>query len=246
MNEARDERRGSDHAAFDALVRARLRPGAMVLDAGAGTGGRHRHSYGDGACDVGVDADRGLAANPNVRHAVVADLHRLPFKAASFDLVFARYVLEHLDRPAVAFREMRRVLRPGGHFVFQTPNRFHYVAVAARLTPQRFHVWFRARRRAHLGLSTEDAEAETFPTRYRANDRRTLLRLAAAAGFRVASIVSIEPPPAYLYFHPLAYRVGSAYGRLVTSTERLAGLRCVIVGDFEAVAGNERPPVTNQ
>jgi SAM-dependent methyltransferase len=231
----------SDHVVFDSLVRSRLSPGAMVLDLGAGSGGRHHRSYGEAARVVGVDVDPGLATNPNVGHAAFGDLAHLPFKAGTFDLVYARYVFEHLDRPLTVFRETRRVLRPGGHFVFQTPNRFHYVALAARFTPHRFHVWFRTRRRSHLGLPPDDTEAETFHTHYRANDRRTLQRLAASSGFRGASLQLIEPRPTYLFFHPLAYRAGEAYRRLVTRTDRLADLRCVIVGDLEAVEGGGPP-----
>jgi len=232
----------SDHAVFDALVRGGLAPGAVVLDSGAGSGARHHHSYGDAATVVGVDLDRNLSRNANVRHAVLADVDRLPFKSAAFDLVFARYLLEHLEHPATAFREMRRVLRPGGRFVFQTPNRFHYVAIAARLTPHRFHEWFRGRRRSHFGLSAADTDVETFPTRYRANDRRTLRRLAAASGFRVVTLEMIEPEPTYLFFHPLVLRAGRAYGRWVEERERLADLRCVIVGELEAVEdGGPRP-----
>jgi SAM-dependent methyltransferase len=225
----------SDHAVFEAVVRERLSPSALVLDAGAGSGARHHEPYRETARVVGVDVHPGLATNPNLSHAAFADLTRLPFKAGTFDLVYARYVLEHLDRPLTVFREMRRVLRPGGHFVFQTPNRFHYVAMAARLTPHRFHEWFRARRRSHFGLSAADSHVETFPTRYLANDRRTLRCLAAASGFRVVTMQMIEPRPTYLFFHPLAYRAGEAYRRLITRTDRLADLRCVIVGDLETL-----------
>lgn len=192
---------------------------------------------------MGVDADPEIAANENVRHRVISDLGRLPLKPETFDLVFARYVLEHLDNPLTVFREVRRVIRPGGHFVFQTPNRFHYVALAARLTPDDFHVWFRIRRRRHRGLPAEDAEAATFPTKYRANDRRRLQRLAAASRFEVVSLSMIEPPPGYLYFHPLAYRAGEVYRGVVDRSTALADLRCVIVGDFRATerTSGEKP-----
>jgi transposase len=70
--------------------------------------------------------------------------------------------------------------------------------------------------------------------RYRANDRRTIRRLASAGRFRVASLALIEPQPTYLFFHPLAFRAGVAYQRIVSGSERLAGLRCVIVGELEA------------
>lgn len=43
-----------------------------------------------------------------------ADLLALPFDNASFDHVFVCFVLEHLERPLEALKELRRVLKPGG------------------------------------------------------------------------------------------------------------------------------------
>jgi SAM-dependent methyltransferase len=55
-------------------------------------------------------ASRGLA---NVDFAV-SDVHALDFPAATFDVVHAHQVLQHVADPVVALREMRRVCRPGG------------------------------------------------------------------------------------------------------------------------------------
>jgi SAM-dependent methyltransferase len=50
------------------------------------------------------------------------DAHHLPFEDSSFDVVYCRYVLEHLTRPADAVAEMHRVLRPGGRALAQENN----------------------------------------------------------------------------------------------------------------------------
>lgn len=47
-----------------------------------------------------------------------ADAERLPFDDASFDLVVGHAVLHHIPDVETAFREVLRVLRPGGRFVF--------------------------------------------------------------------------------------------------------------------------------
>jgi SAM-dependent methyltransferase len=45
---------------------------------------------------------------------VLGDAHRLDFADGCFDLVYARYVLEHVARPERVLGEMGRVARPGG------------------------------------------------------------------------------------------------------------------------------------
>jgi SAM-dependent methyltransferase len=57
-----------------------------------------------------------------------ADLERLPFPDASFDLVLTSDVMEHVRNDVAAHREIARVLRPGGHYIFTVP----YDEAAAR------------------------------------------------------------------------------------------------------------------
>ena len=49
------------------------------------------------------------------------DLLAIPCAAESFDLVIANHVLEHVADDLAAVREIRRVLRPGGQAILQTP-----------------------------------------------------------------------------------------------------------------------------
>ncbi len=217
-----------EHARFDSLIRRYLRPESAVLDAGAGRGVMYPYDYRHTVARMaGADTDPAIKDNTNLTDAVVADLAQLPYGNGSFDLVFSKYVFEHLERPHEVMRELRRVLKAGGHLLIHTPNRWHYVALFATITPTSFHAWFNAKRGR--------VEADTFPTRYRANDRATLERLAMATGFRVVSIELLETKPDYLLFHPLAYRAGIAYERMVNRSEALAGLRVQLLADLEAV-----------
>lgn len=53
------------------------------------------------------------AKAPNLRF-VRGDAHELEFEDGRFDVVYGRWVLEHVADPARVAREMRRVLKPGG------------------------------------------------------------------------------------------------------------------------------------
>ena len=60
---------------------------------------------------------------------VRSDLNFDPFPVAdaSFDLVTAFQILEHLENPFFVMREVKRILRKGGLFVFSVPNPYNLV-----------------------------------------------------------------------------------------------------------------------
>ncbi|HEV7905454.1 MAG TPA: class I SAM-dependent methyltransferase [Pyrinomonadaceae bacterium] len=94
-----------------------------ILDVGCGTGANLEMlaQFGEAeGVDVSEDAlafcrARGLT---RVSHGAA---ERLPYADASFDLVTALDVVEHLDDDAGGLREMRRVLRPGGRALLFVP-----------------------------------------------------------------------------------------------------------------------------
>jgi len=84
----------------------------------------------------------------NYFHAAAEDL---PFEDNSFDLVSCCDVLEHVDDLPLVIKEIGRVLKPGGTFVFDTINRtlMSYLSVIwvaqdfapTRFAPKNTHVW---------------------------------------------------------------------------------------------------------
>jgi SAM-dependent methyltransferase len=212
-----------DDSLFRAEIMRALRSNDHVLDLGAGAGLLPEMNFkGVSRSVCGVDLDPRVGANRNIDAVCVADAEALPFADQVFDIVFSNNVLEHLSRPERVFREVGRVLRPGGRFLIKTPNRSHYVPLIAMVTPQRFHVWFNRLR----GRAGDD----TFPTRYRANAPRDIERLAAGSGFLVERLSLIEGRPEYCRIAVPLYLAGAAYERLVNMLPVLRRFRVLLIG----------------
>jgi len=98
-------------------------PNLGILDVGCGTGANLQMLAGYGVAE-GVDVSpealefcraRGLA---KVKQGAAESL---PYEDASFDLVTALDVVEHLDDDVAGLKEMQRVLRPGGRALLFVP-----------------------------------------------------------------------------------------------------------------------------
>jgi SAM-dependent methyltransferase len=96
------------------VARAPMRlHGCRALDAGAGSGVAGDALRAAGSRVVAVDLEPDMAAYA-ARPSVAADVTALPFRAGSFDLAVAAFVVNHLADPAAGLAELRRVVRPGG------------------------------------------------------------------------------------------------------------------------------------
>lgn len=210
---------------FYTLVRQYLTPQSRVLNLGAGDGDGTRWGIrkGEAAEIVGADIDEGVKKNTQIDRWVLMEGDRLPFADQSFDLVFSDFVVEHVEKPDIFLSEVYRVLKPGGAYVFRTPNKYHYVALIARATPHWVHLKIANRLR---GLSAE--AYDPFPTYYRMNTRSKVRQLASRCGFKRLDMKMVEGHPSYLVFATLPFLAGVAYERFVSSSEAFAGLRANI------------------
>jgi ubiquinone/menaquinone biosynthesis C-methylase UbiE len=205
---------------FSDVIHEHVRRGDVMLDAGCGSGRVFQYAFSEHQRPrliVGVDLTEEPRANRNVDAAARADLARLPFRDASFDIVISSHVAEHLTRPEAVFSELARVLKPGGRLLILTPNRWHYVTMSAALMPHSFHLRFNQSR----GVDAHDI----FPTVYRANTARRLRNLYERAGLDVEQLLQFETEPEYLAFSTPSYALGVGFERLVNRFEALKHLR---------------------
>ena len=91
-------------------------PGPEGLDVGAGTGavGDVLRELGARVTSVDLEHDMLLHRHTDRCRALVADVARLPLRAAVFDVTVAGFLLNHVADHVTALRELRRVTRPGG------------------------------------------------------------------------------------------------------------------------------------
>ncbi len=170
----------------------------------------------------GGDPSRKVRAQGDKYMPLVCGLgETLPFPGESFDLVIGLWVLEHLAAPERVLSEINRVLAPGGRFIFLTPNALHPLIWANRLSSA-----LPALQRLLIPRLYARAEADTFRVRYRANTPARLFTLAAAYGFRVASIRAI-PDPTYLAFNDFFFRMSVLFERVLPE-----GWGVHVVGNF--------------
>lgn len=101
-----------------------LKSDSRFLDIGCGNGNylvdenRRKISWA-----VGIDMnERSTEKNICLDQIVYGNIEKLPFPDKSFNIVVSLWTLEHLKNPDRVLREIHRVLRKGGVFIFISPN----------------------------------------------------------------------------------------------------------------------------
>ncbi|HKE21982.1 MAG TPA: methyltransferase domain-containing protein [Bryobacteraceae bacterium] len=130
---------------------------------------------------IGMDVDSAMLEHPLLQQRVIGLGEDMPFAADTFDLISANMVFEHVADPGQVLREVWRILKPGGHLIFHTPNYHNYLVAVASAVPdfvKRPLVRFLEGRR----------EEDIFPTLYRLNTIPRIREVAEACGFEAESI----------------------------------------------------------
>jgi ubiquinone/menaquinone biosynthesis C-methylase UbiE len=187
---------------LEALVRSYVTPQTQVMDLGCGRGGVVELFWRDVKLAVGLDPDAPSLTEHHTRgmQVIRGRGEHLPFADRSFDLVVCLWVLEHVQSPEDVLTEVHRVLRPGGHFVFLTPNLRNPLLLLNRVATALPQLQRRVVPRIYGRV-----EADTFRVRYRANSERTLRALAGRSGLEVTEL-RVVPDPTYLALNNFMFR----------------------------------------
>ena len=179
---------------------ARRYPSECILDIGCGDGAfalRLREACSaERACGVDISAAAAELARGRGIEATAIDVgsEALPYPDATFDLVFAGEIIEHLFDTDHFLREVRRILRPTGVFILTTPNLASwYNRIALTLGFQPF--W------TEVSLSKNPGKliraAATPSGHIRVMTTRALRGLLTESGFRVLQTFG-SPQPEFL------------------------------------------------
>jgi SAM-dependent methyltransferase len=109
-------------AAESQTIAALLRPGARILEVGAGTGRQALDLKARGFDVEAIEIPDSNYKQERLFPITNYDGRHFPFPDASFDIVLSSNVLEHVPDLRALHSEIRRVLRPGGYCLHVLPT----------------------------------------------------------------------------------------------------------------------------
>ena len=115
-----------------------LKEDAYILDLGGNTGKLIKPLDNGKNTLISIDIDRSILVGENGVPLdgvtpVQGDILYLPFSDNSFDFIFARAILHHVpDNLDLSFKEIKRILKPGGLLLIEEPGYHNPVAYIVR------------------------------------------------------------------------------------------------------------------
>lgn len=136
---------GSSQAVYQMVARALARRhsgGGTLLDVGCGVGALRSYAAAHVQDYVGADVIRYEDFPAEARFVSIdLDAGRVPLPDACAEVVAAVETIEHLENPRAFFRELRRLVKPGGLIVVTTPNQLSLLSKLTLLTKNQFNAF---------------------------------------------------------------------------------------------------------
>src|SRR2546423_1736779 len=164
--------------AFFIRVNSLIKSSSVVLDVGCGRGAsfedpiflRRELRVLKGKCAkvIGIDVDARAKDNPFIDEFQIIEGNSWSVESNSIDVLVCDFVLEHIEDPNMFFYECQRVIKPGGYICIRTPNAWSYIALFARLIPNKLHTLVLSK------VQDRRKEEDVFPTLYRSNTKRKI------------------------------------------------------------------------
>jgi ubiquinone/menaquinone biosynthesis C-methylase UbiE len=211
--------------AFHNFCASNAPPARTIVEIGAGPSNQTSDFYATLGPVCGLDVSDEVSGNSALNSWRIFDGKHMPFPDNSVDACFSNWVLEHVENPNEHFREVRRILRPGGSYSFRTMNAHHYVGAVSKFSPHWFH-----RAVANRVRALQDGAHDPWPTFYRCNTPKTLNRVVRDAGFRAVEIKMLETEPSYGRANAVLFYPMFLWERAVNASEIFSFLRAQILG----------------
>ena len=147
---------------------------------------------------IGIDYDLDSLKNHNsISIKVRGNITQLPFSDNRFNFITANMVVEYLDDPETQFKEISRILKPEGYFIFHTPNAISIWIIVARLIPSKIKLKL-------IKLLQGREEDDIFKTYYRINSKGRIAYVASKSDLMIEKIKMIVTAPTFAIIPPLA------------------------------------------
>lgn len=130
-----------------------------------------------------------------------------PLKDNAYDAAFANFVLEHVNDPRAAAKEMARILKPGGNLVLSLSNPQAPEFRLAKMTSIAFHQLFR-----------KPGQDQAYPVQYAYKSIDNLIRLLQESGLQVIDEKRFSSVYAYLEHIPFLGFLGQFYDKFIENS----------------------------